>query len=199
MIVKTIQDLWFILNNVLVHSKKSNKKTILFLTGGKSVQKLYKSKKWLKIFNSFDKICFADERMVLESDPDSNLGMFLKITNTDSGKVQRILDKNGIVLENYSEIITHYLKSENFKCYAISGFGLDGHFWSLFSKDDLVKKDIVLQTKSANHSHERITLGSKAYELLDGNYFFASKEKLEKYNSAPKEPVKSYMNKIFTL
>ena len=199
MIVKTIDDLWFILNERLVNSKKSNKKTVLFLTGGNSIQKLYKSDKWLKIFNSFDKICFADERMVLESDSDSNLGNFLKITNVDSCKVQRILDDNAIVLEGYSEIITHYLKSENYNCYAISGFGLDGHFWSLFSKDDLMKNDIVLQTKSANHSHERITLGAKAYELLDGNYFFASKEKLEKYNTAPKEPVKSYMNIIFTL
>ena len=199
MIVKTIDDLWFILNEELVDSKKSNKKTILFLTGGKSIQELYKSDKWLKIFNSFNKICFADERMVLESNPDSNLGNFLRITNVDSAKVQRILDKDGTVLEDYSEIITNYLKSENYNCYAISGFGLDGHFWSLFTKEDLMKNDIVLQTKSANHSHERITLGAKAYELLDVNYFFASKEKLSNFNSSPKEPVKSYMNKIFTL
>jgi len=199
MTVKTIDDLWFILNEQLVDSKKSNKKTILFLTGGKSIQELYKSDKWLEIFNSFNKICFADERMVLESNPDSNLGNFLRITNVGSGKIQRILDKDGTVLEDYSEIITHYLKSENYNCYAISGFGLDGHFWSLFSKDDLMKNDIVLKTKSAIHFHERITLGAKAFELLDGNYFFASKEKLEKYNSEPKEPVKSYMNKIFTL
>ena len=199
MTVKTIDDLWFILNERLVNSKKSNKKTVLFLTGGNSIQKLYKSDKWLKIFNSFNKICFADERMVFESDPDSNLGNFLRITNVDSGKVQRILDKNGTMLENYPEIITHYLKSENYNCYAISGFGLDGHFWSLFTQNDLIKNDIVLQTKSTNHSHERITLGVKAFELLDANYFFASKEKLAKYNSEPKEPVKSYMNKIFTL
>ena len=199
MTVKTIDDLWFILNERLVNSKKSNKKTVLFLTGGNSIQKLYKSDKWLKIFNSFNKICFADERMVFESDPDSNLGNFLRITNVDSGKVQRILDKNGTMLENYPEIITHYLKSENYNCYAISGFGLDGHFWSLFTQNDLIKNDIVLQTKSTNHSHERITLGVKAFELLDANYFFASKEKIAKYNSEPKEPVKSYMNKIFTL
>jgi len=199
MTVKTIDDLWFILNEELVVSKKSNKKTVLFLTGGKSIQELYKSDKWLKIFNSFNKICFADERMVLESSLDSNLGNFLRITNVDSGKVQRILDKDGTVLEDYSEIITHYLKSENYNCYAISGFGLDGHFWSLFTQNDLMKNGIILQTKSINHSYERITLGLKAYELLDANYFFASKEKLAKYNSEPKEPVKSYMNKIFTL
>ena len=199
MTVKTIDDLWFILNERLVNSKKLNKKTVLFLTGGKSIQELYINDKWLKIFNSFNKICFADERMVLESDPESNLGNFLRITNVDSGKVQKILDKNGTVLEDYSEIITHYLKSENYNCYAISGFGLDGHFWSLFTKSDLMKNDIILKTKSINHSHERITLGTKAYELLDANYFFASKEKLEKYNSEPKEPVKSYINKIFTL
>jgi len=199
MTVKTIDDLWFILNEELVDSKKSNKKTVLFLTGGKSIQELYKSDKWLKIFNSFNKICFADERMVLESSLDSNLGNFLRITNVDPGKVQRILDKDGTVLEDYSEIITHYLKSENYNCYAISGFGLDGHFWSLFTQNDLMKNGIILQTKSINHSYERITLGLKAYELLDANYFFASKEKLAKYNSEPKEPVKSYMNKIFTL
>jgi 6-phosphogluconolactonase/glucosamine-6-phosphate isomerase/deaminase len=197
--VNTIEDLRLILKNELIYSSKSHKQTILFLTGGNSIQKLYKSDKWLKIFNSFNKICFADERMVLESDPDSNLGNFLRITNVDSGKVQRILDKNGTMLENYPEIITHYLKSENYNCYAISGFGLDGHFWSLFTQNDLIKNDIVLQTKSTNHSHERITLGVKAYELLDANYFFASKEKLAKYNSEPKEPVKLYMNKIFTL
>ena len=199
MTVKTIDDLWFILNERLVNSKKSNKKTVLFLTGGNSIQKLYKSDKWLKIFNSFDKICFADERMVLESDSDSNLGNFLKITNVDSCKVQRILEKDGTVREDYSEIITHYLKSENYNCYAISGFGLDGHFWSLFTQNDLMKNDIILKTKSNNHLYERITLGVKAFELLDANYFFASKEKLAKYNSEPKEPVKSYMNKIFTL
>ena len=199
MTVKTIDDLWFILNEELVVSKKSNKKTVLFLTGGKSIQELYKSDKWLKIFNSFNKICFADERMVLESSLDSNLGNFLRITNVDSGKVQRILDKDGTVLEDYSEIITHYLKSKNYNCYAISGFGLDGHFWSLFTQNDLMKNDIILKTKSINHSHERITLGTNAYELLDANYFFASKDKLEKYNFEPKEPVKSYMNKIFII
>ena len=199
MTVKTIDDLWFILNEELVDSKKSNKKTVLFLTGGKSIQELYKSDKWLKIFNSFNKICFADERMVLESSLDSNLGNFLRITNVDPGKVQRILDKDGTVLEDYSEIITHYLKSKNYNCYAISGFGLDGHFWSLFTQNDLMKNDIILKTKSINHSHERITLGTNAYELLDANYFFASKDKLEKYNFEPKEPVKSYMNKIFII
>jgi len=199
MTVKTIDDLWFILNEELVDSKKSNKKTVLFLTGGKSIQELYKSDKWLKIFNSFDKICFADERMVLESNIDSNLGNFLRITNLDSGKVQRILDKDGTVLEDYSEIITHYLKSKNYNCYAISGFGLDGHFWSLFTQNDLMKNDIIIKTKSNNHLYDRITLGAKAYELLDDNYFFASKEKLSNFNSAPKEPVKSYMNKIFIL
>lgn len=199
MIVKTIDDLWFILNEELVDSKKSNKKTILFLTGGKSIQEIYKSDKWLKIFNSFNKICFADERIVSESDPDSNLGNFLRITKINSKKVVKILDKDGTVLDDYSEIITHYLKSENYNCYAISGFGLDGHFWSLFTQNDLMKNDIILKTKSNNHLYERITLGVKAFELLDANYFFASKEKLAKYNSEPKEPVKSYMNKIFTL
>jgi len=199
MIVKTIDDLWFILNEELINTKKLNKKAVLFLTGGKSIQELYKSDKWLKIFNSFNKICFADERMVLESSLESNLGNFLRRTNIDSGKVQRIFDEDGAELENYSQIITNYLKSENYNCYAISGFGLDGHFWSLFTKSDLMKNDIILKTKSINHSHERITLGVKAYELLDANYFFASKEKLAKYNSQPKEPVKSYMNKIFTL
>jgi 6-phosphogluconolactonase/glucosamine-6-phosphate isomerase/deaminase len=199
MTVKTIDDLWFILNEKLIQTKKSNKKSVLFLTGGKSIQELYKSDKWLKIFNSFNKICFADERIVLESSLDSNLGNFLRRTNIDSGKVQRIFDEDGVELENYPEIITNYLKSENYSCFAISGFGLDGHFWSLFTKSDLMKNDIILKTKSINHSHERITLGLKAYELLDANYFFASKEKLVKYNSDPKEPVKLYMNKIFTL
>jgi 6-phosphogluconolactonase/glucosamine-6-phosphate isomerase/deaminase len=199
MIVKTIDYLWFILNEELVDSKKSNKKTILFLTGGKSVQELYKSDKWLKIFNSFNKICFADERMVLESNPDSNLGNFLRITKINSKKVVKILDKSGNLREGYSKNITHFLKSENYKCYAISGFGLDGHFWSLFTQNDLIKNDIVLKTKSNNHLYDRITLGAKAYELLDANYFFASKEKLSNFNSEPKEPVKSYMNKIFTL
>ena len=199
MTVKTIDDLWFILNDVLVYSKKANKKTVLFLTGGKSVQKLYKSDKWFKIFNSFNKICFADERMVLESDSESNIGNFLRITKINPKKVVKILDKSGNLCEGYSKNITHFLKSKDYNCYAISGFGLDGHFWSLFTKDDLMKNDIILQTKSNNHLYERITLGVKAYELLDANYFFASKEKLAKYNSEPKEPVKSYMNKIFTL
>ena len=199
MIVKTIEDLRLILKNKLISSLESNKQTVLFLTGGNSNQKLYKSDKWLKIFNSFNNICFADERIVSESNPDSNLGNFLRITKINSKKVVKILDKSGNLCEGYSEIITHYLKSENYNCYAISGFGLDGHFWSLFSKEDLMKNDIILKTKSNNHLHDRITLGAKAYELLDANYFFASKEKLSNFNSSPKEPVKLYMNKIFTL
>ena len=199
MIVKTIEDLRLILKNELISSLESNKLTVLFLTGGNSIQKLYKSDKWLKIFNSFNKICFADERMVLESDPDSNLGNFLRITKINSKKVVKIFDNNGNLREGYSKNITQFLKSKDYNCYAISGFGLDGHFWSLFTENDLMKNDIVLQTKSTNHSHERITLGIKAYELLDANYFFASKEKLKKYSSDPKVPVKLYMNKIFTI
>ena len=199
MIVNTIEDLRLILKNELIYSSKSNKQTVLFLTGGTSIQKLYKSEKWLKIFNSFNKICFADERMVLESDSESNIGNFLRITKINSKKVVKILDNSGNLYEGYSKNITHFLKSKDYNCYAISGFGLDGHFWSLFTQNDLIKDDIVLQTKSTNHCHERITLGVKAYELLDANYFFASKEKLAKYNSDPKEPVNSYMNKIFTL
>ena len=199
MVVKTIENLRLILKNELIYSSKSNKQTVLFLTGGTSIQKLYKSEKWLKIFNSFNKICFADERMVLESNSESNLGNFLRITKINPKKVVKILDKSGNLYEGYSKNITHFLKSKVYNCYAISGFGLDGHFWSLFTQIDMIKNDIVLRTKSTNHSHERITLGVKAYELLDANYFFASKEKLAKYNSDPKEPVKSYMNKIFTL
>ena len=199
MIVKTIDDLCSILNDVLVHSKNSNKQTVLFLTGGNSIQKLYKSEKWLKIFNSFNKICFADERMVLESDSESNLGNFLRITKINSEKVVKILDKSGNLCEGYSKNITYFLKSEDYNCYAITGFGLDGHFWSLFTQNDLIKKDIVIQTKSVNHSHERITLGSKAYELLNDNYFFASREKLEQYNSDPKGPLKFYIKRVFIL
>jgi len=199
MIVKTIEDLRLILKNELISSLESNKQTVLFLTGGNSIQKLYKSDKWLKIFNSFNKICFADERMVLESDPDSNLGNFLRITKINSKNVVKIFDKNGNLREGYSKNITQFLKSKDYNCYAISGFGLDGHFWSLFTQNDLIKNDIVLKTKSNNHLYDRITLGAKAYELLDANYFFASKEKLSNFNSEPKEPVKSYMNKIFTL
>ena len=59
MIVKTIENLRLILKNELIYSSKSNKQTVLFLTGGNSIQKLYKSEKWLKIFNSFNKICFG--------------------------------------------------------------------------------------------------------------------------------------------
>lgn len=129
--------------------------------------------------------------MVLESDSESNHGNFLRITKINSKKVVKILDKSGNLCEGYSKNITHFLKSKDYNCYAISGFRLDGHFWSLFPQNNLMKNDIVLQTKSTNHSHERITLGVKAYELLDANYFFASKEKLEKNNSEPKEPVKS--------
>ena len=199
MIVNTIEDLRLILKNEIIYSSISNKQTVLFLTGGNSIQKLYKSVKWLKIFNSFDKICFADERMVLESDSESNLGNFLRITKINSKKVVKIIDNSGNLCEGYSKNITHFLRSKDYNCYAISGFGLDGHFWSLFTQNDISNKNLILQTKSINHPHDRITLGVAAYKLLDANYFIASKEKLAKYNSEPKEPVKSYMNEIFLL
>ena len=199
MIVNTIEDLRLILKNEIIYSSISNKQTVLFLTGGNSIQKLYKSEKWLKIFNAFDRICFADERMVLESDSESNLGNFLRITKINSKKVVKIIDNSGNLCEGYSKNITHFLSSKDYNCYAISGFGLDGHFWSLFTQNDISNNNLVLQTKSINHPHDRITLGVAAYKLLDANYFIASKEKLGKYNSEPKEPVKSYMNEIFLL
>ena len=196
---KKIEDLKSILKNKLKIAQESQKKAILFLTGGASIKKLYRSDDWFEIFNSFHKVCFADERVVEENNQESNIGNFLRITKINSKKVLKILDNSGNLREGYSKNINHFLKSKDYNCYAISGFGLDGHFWSLFTQEDLNKNAILQKTTSPNHRYERITLGSKAFELLDDNYFFATKEKYEKYINDSKGLVRKYLDKIFIL
>ena len=171
--------------------------SVIFLTGGNTALKLYQDKEFLRIISYFDRVCFADERLVSIKHEDSNAGTFLKWYNNQPNNFEPILDDYNSVRKDYHSTITNYLINSNFKTYCISGFGLDGHFWSLFSKEDCSSKDLILFTNSPNHSHNRITLGYDAFQLLNENYFISTEEKLKHFLKNPKEPVSFIMNSVY--
>lgn len=177
-----------------------DKTSVLFLTGGNTILRIYKDVEFLEIITSFDRICFADERLVPINNIDSNIGNFLKFCSDDVlEKIEMILDDFNRVRETYVQNIHEYLTKPEFHCCCITGYGLDGHFWSLFSKDDFSQNDLILRTSSVKHKHNRITLGYKAFSLLKTNFFISTREKLKSFNSYPKEPLNSLMSEVFVI
>lgn len=177
-----------------------DKTSVLFLTGGNTIHRIYKDVEFLEIITSFDRICFADERLVPINNDDSNIGNFLKFCNHGVlKKIELILDDFNKVRETYVNNINEYLTKPEFYCCCISGYGLDGHFWSLFSKDDFSQDNLVLRTSNVNHRHDRITLGFKAFSLLKMNFFISTREKLSRFNSSLKEPLNSLMSEVFII
>jgi len=77
-VVSNKSDLKARLLHELSACKELEKTSIIFLTGGNTILCLYEDVEFLKIITSFDRICFADERLVPINNEHSNLGAFLK-------------------------------------------------------------------------------------------------------------------------
>lgn len=199
-VVKDVSTLKARLLNELSICKELDKTSIIFLTGGNTMLRIYEDHEFLKIITSFDRICFADERLVPINNDDSNIGNFLKFCNDGVlEKIEMILDDFNRVSQTYIQNICEYLTNPEFYCFCITGYGLDGHFWSLFSKHDFSQDVLVHRTSNINHRHDRITLGYKAFSLLKMNFFISTSEKLNRFNLSLKEPLNSLMSEVFII
>jgi 6-phosphogluconolactonase/glucosamine-6-phosphate isomerase/deaminase len=126
----------------------------------------------------FDFIAFADERLVPEDSEDSNLGTFLRNLNKSRPpNLIQVVNKNGELVKDYKITLSEIISNPNNKCFAITGFGTDGHFWSLFSKEDCENSSIVLNSYNKNHKHKRVTLGIEALKFIETNFIIGTTEK----------------------
>ena len=159
-------------------SNQSRKKVII-LTGGNSIQHLYNSEDFMRILSKFDHILFSDDRLVPWGSPRSNIGSFLRKYKGSYERIVSLTTKFGLIDKNNCRLIESILYSSEFSIYAISGFGLDGHVWSLFSKQDMHLKGTVVKTQF--NEEGRVSLGFEVASRLDRHVFISSYEKASNY------------------
>ncbi len=112
------------IQNILTDSINKNGKATLLVCGGSSPLKIFEE---LSIANlEWDKITISliDDRVVEESNPDSNIFLLKKHLLKDKAANANFISLN----DNYADL----LKANDFFDVAIIGIGPDGHFASLF-------------------------------------------------------------------
>lgn len=173
----------------LFESQQRGVETLLILTGGKTIINFYSDSSWRELLSKFDNITFADERIVSTSSVYSNSGNFLRYFPSLESRVIMPVTHDGKINGQYEKRLSFYLSRDKCNSICLSGFGLDGHIWSLFKYSDLLNDDFCLLTSSEIHDFQRITLGRKAMENIDVNLLFSSQEKWNsltgKYSRAP--------------
>lgn len=112
------------IQNILTDSINKNGKATLLVCGGSSPLKIFEE---LSIANlEWDKITISliDDRVVEESNPDSNIFLLKKHLLKDKAANANFISLN----DNFADL----LKANDFFDVAIIGIGPDGHFASLF-------------------------------------------------------------------
>ena len=112
------------IQNILTDSINKNGKATLLVCGGSSPLKIFEE---LSIANlEWDKITISliDDRVVEESNPDSNIFLLKKHLLKDKAANANFISLN----DNYADLF----KANDFFDVAIIGIGPDGHFASLF-------------------------------------------------------------------
>ena len=180
-----IERMWLFLKD----ARQNGKMTMLILTGGHTVKRFYLNPEWKNACIEFDMITFADERLVPINSHNSNAGNLVRmIPEVEPKFLLPNTPEGDISLENQS-IISAILNDNNWRTLCLSGFGLDGHIWSLFEYENLLNDNLFLTTHSDYHENKRVTLGRQAIELIDTHLLFSTTEKwrklLDKFERAP--------------
>jgi len=154
----------------------------VFLTGGRSAEKLYNEWKFLDDFKKIKNthFFFGDERLVESSSLDSNYGMALRSLFSkgipNNCKVFPVkVDLMNLVdsIRNYSLIIPDEIDI------LILGLGDDGHIASLFpgSSSLFEESEKFLLTESQNHPFKRATISPKVIRSAKKTFILAFGEK----------------------
>ena len=174
-----------------------NKNTIISIgfSGGKTPIKLFKMLALAPLHWERIHIFLVDERNVPLNHMDSNY-YNLKINLLDKIHIPKKNIHHIYYFENPKDSQTLYEKNlkEFFKKnisfdIIFLGMGSDGHTASLFSKEDLNKKEVVVTTSSPNHSHNRISLGINTINNSKRNILLLTRDKIptfENINSSNK-------------
>ena len=163
----------------------SNDKNRVLISGGSSLDKIYKLANLKKISLSAN-FYLSDERIDKNYKSSSNLYNIkkkikkIKINPDYDFKKYRILD--------YEEILKNHFIHLNKIDYAILGFGLDGHICGLFEKNQIIQNSIKQKNKfiylkhrkdnfyRINISYNMITKIKKIYLIINSleklNYLF---------------------------
>lgn len=187
--IRNLDDLIVELESLISAAEKHGKTKVLLLTGGETIKILYRSFKWKQLLECFDLVSFADERLVKLENKDSNCGELIRTLGYTPLNLISPVDKKGELSDEFKELI-HFLDlNKNICSICLTGFGLDGHVWSLFKYEDLLKNDVMLFNKSEIHKHRRLTLGKRIADKLSANLLFSTNEKWEtltkQYKRAP--------------
>ena len=151
------------ITDVIIPNQTKYKSTSLFMSGGSSVALYTKIAEEKLIQPKFLELFQVDERFVPKDDKDSNQKQLLEIFK-DYPKDNQNYVKTDYLIENCVSDYQSQLSTINQPDIMILGFGLDGHFASIFpnerANENLESKEKVIHTQSmsAYPVLDRITL-----------------------------------------
>lgn len=145
----------------------------IMVTGGRSAKNIYpilfqKVNKLSEYINIF----FTDERCISSESSDSNYKLLIDSLPSNFNK-NNIANINGVAdnleaeCERYSKILPKHLDI------LLLSIGDDGHIASIFPNfSDNIFDDMVIQSNSINHNHNRISVSTKVFDTSLNTFCF---------------------------
>ncbi len=166
--------------DIIIPNQTKYRSTSLFMSGGSSVALYNKIAEEKSIQHKFVELFQVDERFIPKDDKDSNQKQLLEIFENYPQDNKNFV-KTDYLIENCIKDYQSQLSEINQPDIMILGFGLDGHFASIFPDENIKKnlesKEKVIHTQSMSGYPvlDRITLtpnyiskAKKIFVLLAG-------------------------------
>jgi len=164
------------IKKIILNSLKHSKKCSLILTGGESVQKLYKHWARQKIINNeLINYYYGDERCVSETSKFSNYKMtkdkLFYAADYKKLKIHKIIGKPKSV---HGEIKRYSKKIPKNPDLTLLSLGYDGHIASIFPNDESIfeKKRKLAYIKKNNSKQYRFTITPKVIKQSKNVFIF---------------------------
>ena len=131
----------------------SNDRSRILISGGSSLDKIYKLANLKKISLSAN-LFLSDERIDKNYKSNSNLYNIKKKIKTKI-KINPEYDFKKFRISDYEEVLKNYFIHLNKIDYAILGFGLDGHICGIFEKNQIIHNSIIKNNKFIYQKHKK--------------------------------------------
>ena len=131
----------------------SNDRSRILISGGSSLDKIYKLANLKKISLSAN-LFLSDERIDKNYKSNSNLYNIKKKIKTKI-KINPEYDFKKFRISDYEEVLKNYFIHLNSIDYAILGFGLDGHICGIFEKNQIIHNSINKNNKFIYQKHKK--------------------------------------------
>lgn len=131
----------------------SNERSRILISGGSSLDKIYKLANLKKISLSAN-LFLSDERIDKNYKSNSNLYNIKKKIKTKI-KINPVYDFKKFRISDYEEVLKNYFIHLNSIDYAILGFGLDGHICGIFEKNQIIHNSINKNNKFIYQKHKK--------------------------------------------